>query len=144
MIGTQELIVILIVALFLFGPQKLPELARSLGSAMGEFKKAQRASELELNQFDAYTRKAANTAASEEKEKGTEQKDTPSSSKKTNTDTELETGTELKTDTELKTGTELKTDTELKTGTDTKIDTDLENKPEAGKSVSEQEELRKI
>ncbi|MCO5382307.1 MAG: twin-arginine translocase TatA/TatE family subunit [Methanosarcina barkeri] len=39
MIGTQELIVILIAALFLFGPQKLPELARSLGSAVGEFKK---------------------------------------------------------------------------------------------------------
>jgi sec-independent protein translocase protein TatA len=44
---------------FLFGPQKIPELARSLGSALGEFKKAQRATELELNQFDAFTRKPA-------------------------------------------------------------------------------------
>ena len=67
MIGTQELIAILIAALFLFGPQKLPELARSLGSAVGEFKKAQRASELELTQFDAYTRKAANTVTPERK-----------------------------------------------------------------------------
>ncbi len=41
MLGTQELILILIVALFLFGPSKLPELAQSLGKAMGEFKKAQ-------------------------------------------------------------------------------------------------------
>ena len=57
MIGSTELIAILIAALFLFGPQKLPELARSLGSAMGEFKKAQRAAELELNHFDAFTRK---------------------------------------------------------------------------------------
>ncbi len=39
MIGSTELIAILIAALFLFGPQKLPELARSLGSAVGEFKK---------------------------------------------------------------------------------------------------------
>ncbi len=124
------MIAILVAALFLFGPQKLPELARSLGSAMGEFKKAQRASELELNQFDAYTRKAANTAASEKKEKEKEQKETPSSK-------EAKTNTELKIDTELNTGTELKTDTELKTGTD------LENKPEAGKSISEQEEPRK-
>lgn len=41
MIGTQELILILIAALFLFGPSKLPELANSLGKAVGEFKKAQ-------------------------------------------------------------------------------------------------------
>ena len=60
MIGPAELIAILIAALFLFGPQKLPELARSLGGALGEFKKAQRAAELELTQFDAYTKKAGN------------------------------------------------------------------------------------
>jgi sec-independent protein translocase protein TatA len=58
MIGSAELIAILIAALFFFGPQKLPELARYLGSALGEFKKAQRAAELELNHFDAFTRKA--------------------------------------------------------------------------------------
>lgn len=71
MIGTTELITILIVALFLFGPQKLPELARSLGSAVGEFKKAQRAAEIELTEFDAYTRKAENkfTLKTEEEDK---------------------------------------------------------------------------
>ena len=58
MIGSTELIAILIAALFLFGPRKLPELAKSLGSAVGEFKKAQRAAELGLTDFDPYTRKA--------------------------------------------------------------------------------------
>ena len=80
-----ELIAILIAALFLFGPQKLPELARSLGSAVGEFKKAQRAAELELTQFDAYTRKAENKVTPGEKEKEKEQKDIPGSSKEIKT-----------------------------------------------------------
>lgn len=69
MIGSTELIAIIIAALFLFGPKKIPELARSLGSAMGEFKKAQRAAELELTEFDPYTRKAANKAREKEEDK---------------------------------------------------------------------------
>lgn len=52
MIGTSELILILIAALFLFGPTKLPELARSLGKAMGEFKKAQMETEYNLKHMD--------------------------------------------------------------------------------------------
>ncbi len=52
MIGTPELILILIVALFLFGPDKLPEMARSLGKASGEFKKAQIEAEHELKKID--------------------------------------------------------------------------------------------
>jgi TatA/E family protein of Tat protein translocase len=39
-IGMQELIIIFVVALIVFGPKKLPELARTLGRAMGELKKA--------------------------------------------------------------------------------------------------------
>lgn len=35
-----ELLVILAVALIVFGPTRLPELARSLGRAMGEFRRA--------------------------------------------------------------------------------------------------------
>jgi TatA/E family protein of Tat protein translocase len=39
-IGMSELILILIIALVLFGPKKLPELAGALGRALAEFKKA--------------------------------------------------------------------------------------------------------
>ncbi len=39
-IGLPEIIIILIVALIVFGPKKLPDLAKSLGKGMAEFKKA--------------------------------------------------------------------------------------------------------
>ena len=39
-VGLPELIIILVVALIIFGPRKLPELGRSLGKSIGEFRKA--------------------------------------------------------------------------------------------------------
>lgn len=39
-IGMPELIVIMVIALIVIGPQKLPELAKSLGKGLAEFKKA--------------------------------------------------------------------------------------------------------
>jgi len=39
-IGVPELIIILVVALIVFGPRKLPELGRSLGKSLSEFKRA--------------------------------------------------------------------------------------------------------
>ncbi|HDQ40877.1 MAG TPA: twin-arginine translocase subunit TatB [Desulfonatronum sp.] len=38
-IGTTELIIILLVALVILGPAKLPTIARSLGKALGEFRR---------------------------------------------------------------------------------------------------------
>src|ERR687883_1128532 len=39
-IGTTELLLILVVALMVFGPRKLPQLSRSLGKSLANFKRA--------------------------------------------------------------------------------------------------------
>lgn len=39
-IGFPELILIFVIALLLFGPRKLPDIGRSLGRALGEFRRA--------------------------------------------------------------------------------------------------------
>ncbi len=39
-IGMPELIIIFVIALIIFGPRKLPELGRSLGKSINEFKRA--------------------------------------------------------------------------------------------------------
>jgi sec-independent protein translocase protein TatA len=39
-IGMPELIIILVIALIIFGPRKLPELGKSLGRSINEFKRA--------------------------------------------------------------------------------------------------------
>ncbi len=39
-LGVQELLVIFVIALVIFGPKKLPELGKSLGKGIAEFKKA--------------------------------------------------------------------------------------------------------
>jgi len=60
-IGPNEIMAILIVAFLLFGASKLPELARSLGKSMGEFKKAQREAEIELMEFEKNIREGRYT-----------------------------------------------------------------------------------
>jgi Tat protein translocase TatB subunit len=39
-IGMQEILVVLVIALVVIGPKKLPELAKSLGKGYGEFRRA--------------------------------------------------------------------------------------------------------
>jgi sec-independent protein translocase protein TatA len=39
-IGMPELLIIMVIALIVIGPQKLPELAKSLGKGLAEFKRA--------------------------------------------------------------------------------------------------------
>ena len=51
-IGAGEFVVILIVALIVFGPSKLPEIGRGLGKVLREFRKAQAALSATLNETD--------------------------------------------------------------------------------------------
>ena len=47
-IGPQELILILLVLVLLFGAKKIPELAKGLGNGLKEFKKATKEAEKEI------------------------------------------------------------------------------------------------
>lgn len=47
-LGGQEMMVIFVIVLLLFGAKKIPELARGLGKSMGEFKKARDEFEQEI------------------------------------------------------------------------------------------------
>jgi sec-independent protein translocase protein TatA len=49
--GGPELIVILLIAVLLFGANKIPKLARSTGQAMGEFQKGRQQVEQELEEL---------------------------------------------------------------------------------------------
>ncbi len=49
-LGIGELAIILVIVLIVFGPKKLPELAKSMGQAVKEFKKGQQDLEETLNQ----------------------------------------------------------------------------------------------
>jgi len=39
-LGMQEIVIIFIIALIIFGPKKLPELGKTIGKGLSEFKKA--------------------------------------------------------------------------------------------------------
>lgn len=45
----QEMVVIFLIVLLLFGAKKIPELARGIGKGMGEFKKAKHEFEREIH-----------------------------------------------------------------------------------------------
>ena len=50
--GAQELIIILLILLVIFGGKKIPELARGLGRGMKEFKKGSREDDDEVKDGD--------------------------------------------------------------------------------------------
>ena len=50
--GGLELAVILLIAILLFGAQKIPKLARSTGQAMGEFRRGREEIEQELEELE--------------------------------------------------------------------------------------------
>lgn len=91
--GGMELAVILLIAILLFGANKIPKLARSTGEAMGEFKKGRQAVEQELEEM-------RDTATLEEDElEGSEPAGTPAQPSSEGADTSAEaaetsTGTE--------------------------------------------------
>jgi sec-independent protein translocase protein TatA len=58
-LGYQELLLILVIVLVLFGAQRLPDLARSLGSSVKEFKKG----------INEVTKDDASAAAKKDEEK---------------------------------------------------------------------------
>ena len=51
-IGPMEIGIIVLIIILLFGAAKVPQLARSFGQAMGEFKKAKREAELDYKKFE--------------------------------------------------------------------------------------------
>jgi sec-independent protein translocase protein TatA len=55
-IGMQEMIMIFIIILLLFGAKKLPELARGIGKSMGEFKRAKEEFEQEITRSETEVR----------------------------------------------------------------------------------------
>jgi sec-independent protein translocase protein TatA len=60
--GAQELLLILVIVLVLFGAKRIPEIARGLGRSVSEFKKG-------VREIDAETRSAID-AAEEDDSKG--------------------------------------------------------------------------
>lgn len=65
--GGSEMILILFVVMMLFGAKKLPELSRSLGKSLGEFKKGKEDLERELRRAEQDLRTASDVPVEEKK-----------------------------------------------------------------------------
>jgi sec-independent protein translocase protein TatA len=118
-LGPPELLLIAGVLILLFGASKLPKLARSMGSATGEFKKGRQQVEEELEEIQEGMDPTADidTTAGGSTEPGTD------------ADTTAEGSTES--------GTDADTTTEESTGSGTDADTeDLESDPDSERAGS--------
>ncbi|BAP61350.1 Sec-independent protein translocase subunit TatA/TatB [Methanococcus maripaludis] len=67
-LGMSELLIILFVVLLLFGPKKLPELAKGMGKAIGEFKRTQRETEFKIKEEQTQVKETDITADKKEEE----------------------------------------------------------------------------
>jgi len=87
--GGMEMVVILLIAVLLFGANKIPKLARSTGQAMGEFQKGRQEVEEELQEMQE-------PLEMEDEEAGTESttSTSPSSSSTSSKEAETSTSTE--------------------------------------------------
>ncbi len=90
--GGMELAVILLIAVLLFGANKIPKLARSTGEAMGEFKKGREEVEQELQDMQS----SGTSSPAQEVESETQSV----SATEPETETETETSTNTKTETD--------------------------------------------
>ncbi len=64
--GHMEIILIVFIILLLFGAKKLPELSRSLGKSLGEFKKGQKEGTEPDKEDEAEKKEIASTDVSDE------------------------------------------------------------------------------
>jgi TatA/E family protein of Tat protein translocase len=96
-IGVPELIIIFVVALIVFGPRKLPELGKSLGKGLAEFRRASNelksTIEEEVRAIDLEIPESINTAAeskssSEAEKRSAVESETPTVSPNTELDSE--------------------------------------------------------
>ena len=72
-IGLPEMVVIMVIAVLIFGPKKLPEIGRSMGKAIRGFQDASREFESEFKreaeQLESATKTASDTASDAKSEK---------------------------------------------------------------------------
>jgi len=76
--GGTELLVVLAIAVLLFGPKKLPELARTLGQAVGEYHRAQREFEMEVRKTTTAIDREVSSVTSAEPKTASTKKAAPS------------------------------------------------------------------
>ena len=81
-LGWPEIMVILVIALVIFGPRKLPQLGRTLGKALGEFRRAtndlKNTLELEVHREEEKLKAPEAKKAEEEYSRGAASRQTPS------------------------------------------------------------------
>ena len=75
-LGLPELVVILVIALIIFGPKKLPEMGKAVGKAINEFKKTSEGIEKQIKaEVDEKPKASAVTPAEEDYDEDEEEEE---------------------------------------------------------------------